>query len=218
MLRRTYVPPRAAWKEVSTNSSQLQPGDFLHMDSATPSAANDPIELPEQTAVRKMRSNTGPPAPSQPVHGRKQSSDNYYEDVDPRFASPSPPILQVNTQPPPIPMPSSLMPGPRQIPAEQRAELIDPNSSNEDLPDGQRSPASDHSNMTSISQRGVNPNWQPGASGPLGKPGGRKPVPQRNPPISNSYFPSQGQSKGPPPGNSFAPPVVPPVTHQGQAF
>lgn len=184
------------------------------MDSVTPSSANAPIELPEQTVARRPRSNTGPPAVSEASHVRKQSSDDYYEDVDPRFAAPTPTNLHVSTKQSSAVLPSSLMPGLQHIPAEQRAELVDPNSSNEDLLDGQRSPASDHSNMTSISQRGINPNWQPGTGGSLGKSGGRKPVPLRNPPISNSYFPPQGPSRGPPPGNSFAPPI----THQGQAF
>ena len=35
------------------------------------------------------------------------------------------------------------------------------------------SPASDNSNMTSISQRGVNPNWRPGQAS-LGVPGRRE--------------------------------------------
>ena len=197
------------------------------MDSATNSSAMTPIELPDQATLRKPRSNTGPSRLNAAAHGRKQSSDNYYEDIDPRFASPSPPSVQVMTQQSSGPVPTALMPGTQHIPVEQSAELVDPSSSYEDLPDGQRSPAaSDQSNMTSISQRGVNPNWQPGdppaQGGRLGVPGGRKPVPPpigHRPTPQDNYFSQQGLgSRKPPPGNSFANPVAPPITSDGQAF
>ena len=228
MLHRPYVPPRAAWKDNNLSRDQPPTTNFLNMDSATNSSAIDPIELPEQNTIRKPRSNTGPSTLNAAAHGRKQSSDNYYEDVDPRFASPSPPDVQVPTQQPSGPMPTALIAGPQHVPIGQTAELVDPESSYEDLPDGQRSPASDHSNMTSISQRGVNPNWHPGdppqQGGRLGVPGGRKPVGQPpairrevEPDYSN-HFPPQAPARGPPPGNSFATPVVPPVTSHGQAF
>ena len=58
---------------------------------------------------------------------------------------------------------------------EHYGEIIDPSESYDALPEGQRSPASDHSEMTSISQRGVNPNWRPGSTDVLG----RLEVPQR---------------------------------------
>ena len=167
-----------------------------------------PIELHEDTAVpRGPRSPAGPSGLNAAAHGRKQSSDNYYEDVDPRFANPNP---------------SSAVPHPTTnatpIPVEQVAELVDPSSSYEDLPDGQRSPGSEHSNMTSISQRGINPAWHPGdpsqQGGRLGVPGGRKPVGS-----APSGVPI-GHGRGPPPGNSFANQAVelPPVTAHGQAF
>ena len=200
----------------------------MNLDSATNSSAIDPIELPEQNTIRKARSNTGPSTLNAAAHGRKQSSDNYYEDVDPRFASPSPPTTAINTQQASGPMPAALIAGPQHLPVEHHAELVDPSSSYEDIPDGQRSPASDHSNMTSISQRGVNPAWHPGdppqQGGRLGVPGGRKPVGQpptlqrEVAPNSVNYHAPQGPTRGPPPGNSFATPVVPPVTSHGQAF
>lgn len=46
-------------------------------------------------------------------------------------------------------------------------ETIHPNSSYDELQDGQTSPASD---MTSISQRGVNPDWRPGTEAPAAAP------------------------------------------------
>lgn len=74
-------------------------------------------------------------------------------------------------------MPTALMPGPARgyttVPSDnstqqhlalpQAASLLDPDSSNSSLPEGARSPAiSESSHYTSISQRGINPNWQPG--------------------------------------------------------
>ena len=175
-----------------------------------------PVELPEQTASRKpAKPLTGPSTLNASAHGRNQSSDNYYEDVDPRFADPSPPSAVPRTaaqMPTPLVVASS-----HPIPHEQAAELVDPSSSYEDLPDGQRSPGSDHSNMTSISQRGVNPAWRPGdppqQGGRLGVPGGRKPVP-------GAPGLPLGHGRGPPPGNSFADQAVelPPITTHGQAF
>ena len=93
---------------------------------------------------------------------RRASSDHYYEDVDPRFASPADLGPQV---------PSSLAPGqPRQQLAEQ--------SSYEDIQEGARSPAaSDISHFTSVSQRGVNPNWRPGPNDMMQLP--RRPVQQQ---------------------------------------
>lgn len=80
-------------------------------------------------------------------------SDTYYEDVDPRFASDPEPVPQ-----PPLPVQHEDMPRyvNTQIPIAH---------SYEDLP-GARSPAeSEASNFTSVSQRGVNPNWRPGNGG-----------------------------------------------------
>lgn len=75
----------------------------------------------------------GSPAPQPPA----PSAGEYYEDVDPRFAE-APPIRAVT--PPPIQTTNSY----------------------EDIPQGARSPAeSERSTFTSISQRGVNPRWNP---------------------------------------------------------
>lgn len=73
------------------------------------------------------------PAPQPPASG----AGEYYEDVDPRFAEP--PVIR-KTTPPPIPITNSY----------------------EDIPQGARSPTeSERSTFTSISQRGVNPRWNP---------------------------------------------------------
>ena len=109
---------------------------------------------------------------SQPRRPRVNSggSDIYYEDVDPRFAPesqpPVPPIPQnpnVHTQH--TPPPALLTPGhPNQYRPESYGETPLTNSY-EELP-GARSPAeSETSNFTSVSQRGVNPNWRPGNPG-----------------------------------------------------
>ena len=99
-----------------------------------------------------------------PVHNRMNSSDNYYEDVDPRFSELESPSA---AQPA---VPTLLLPGSRpgggmmnqqqqmQLPPNQ--QHLDPMSSYESIQEGARSPAeSDASNLTSVSRRGVNPEW-----------------------------------------------------------
>ncbi|KAH6888047.1 SUR7/PalI family-domain-containing protein [Thelonectria olida] len=83
-------------------------------------------------------STTPPGAPA----NNNNNSGTYYEDVDPQFAADTPPN-NGNLQPPPI---------------EPIYEDIHANNP------GARSPAeSERSNFTSISQRGVNPRWNPNA-------------------------------------------------------
>ncbi|KAK3996978.1 SUR7/PalI family-domain-containing protein [Cladorrhinum sp. PSN332] len=78
----------------------------------------------------------GTPAPPLPAAGE------YYEDVDPRFAD-SPVVANKPRTPPPL-------------------EPIQTANTYEDIPPGSRSPAeSERSTFTSISQRGVNPRWNP---------------------------------------------------------
>ncbi|OAG43602.1 hypothetical protein AYO21_02188 [Fonsecaea monophora] len=124
--------------------------------------AQSPIELPTSGShVGGYR--------SQPHRQRVNSggSDLYYEDVDPRFASDPEPVPPQNLQPgernrrpPPL-----LTPGP---PGHYRPDSYNgmpPTNSYEELP-GARSPAeSETSNFTSVSQRGVNPNWRPNNGG-----------------------------------------------------
>lgn len=127
-----------------------------------------------------------PPRPGIP------QTDSYYEDPDPSFAArSSPPIASAQ----PAALPAALMPGggaPLAPGAQGRAVMspppqggehliapqtavLDRNSSSSSLPEGARSPAaSDTSHYTSVSQRGVNPNWD----GPRGGP----PPPRRQGP------------------------------------
>jgi hypothetical protein len=109
-------------------------------------------------------------------------SDLYYEDVDPKFATDQVPPLPQNFQDQQNRVPSLLTPGPPGQGAHYRPDSLHlpPSHSYEDLP-GARSPAeSETSNFTSVSQRGVNPNWRPGNGGefnsfaPRRPPGGRE--------------------------------------------
>ena len=119
--------------------------------------------------MRRPRTSSLPQAHTA-SHGRNQSSaDAYYEDVDPRFVAPETDTAR-HTQATQSSgaVPSPLMPGISQAPSDlaqaqhPTIETIDPDPSYEELQDGQMSPASD---MSSISQRGVNPNWRPGTEG-----------------------------------------------------
>lgn len=68
--------------------------------------------------------------------------------------------------------------GHQSISREGSPSRIEPSTSYDSIPDGARSHASDASNYTSISQRGINPNW----SSPSGPPGvGMGGVPDRRP-------------------------------------
>lgn len=154
-----YVPPRQAWGE-----------------SARPSPLNpkaQPAELP---------------SPITPAHRRMSSAgDNYYEDVDPRFATEE----QV-AAPAAVGMASGYPPPQRTSPNQnqnlrpiQPISNLDGSNSYEDLQSGSRSPAeSDRSNFTSVSQRGVNPRWN-GGPGYAPMPT-RRPAPQQNDILLNS--------------------------------
>lgn len=120
-----YVPPRQPWGG-NGRSSPLNPG-------------TQAAELPSPTAA---------------VHKRQDSGDNYYEDVDPRFAE--------QPQAGPAEVPALLSSGYPQNQGLRSLNVhgLDGSNSYEDLHSGARSPAaSETSNFTSISQRGVNPRW-----------------------------------------------------------
>ena len=137
-----YVPARAGWNQGA------------------------PAELPSSSSnVGGYRG--GAPRPNRVNSG---GSDIYYEDVDPRFAGEADPM-------PPLPaeqggIPAALTAGPQQQrgyhdESPDSLQIAPPPLTNsyEDLP-GARSPAeSETSNFTSVSQRGVNPNWRPGFGG-----------------------------------------------------
>lgn len=111
-----YIPPGAAWEQGQAGSAPREPsplnGGQNSAEIETPGGGTQP-----------------PPVPP-------SATANYYEDVDPRFAGPSP-----GTYPPP--------------PIEPAYEDVHATVG------GARSPAeSERSNFTSISQRGINPQWQ----------------------------------------------------------
>lgn len=128
-----------------------------------------PLNVPGRAAA-ELRASPGP----QQQQTVPPQAGEYYEDVDPRFAEPS--AAKRPNPPPPI----------------QTA------NSYEDIPQGERSPAeSERSTFTSISQRGVNPRWNPPPPPPpLGQGGGggygpnlipRRPAPpNRNDMLLNS--------------------------------
>ncbi|KAL9616839.1 MAG: hypothetical protein Q9160_008329 [Pyrenula sp. 1 TL-2023] len=114
-----YVPPRLAW--------------------ARKNAPNNAADPPSPSVYA--------PQPPPTTHRRTASSDNYYEDIDPRFREQEDQGL-----------PRTLTPG-----NNGNGQLPPGEGSFEDIPEGARSPAaSEASHFTSVSQRGVNPNWRPG--------------------------------------------------------
>ncbi|KAI8632607.1 pali-domain-containing protein [Xylariaceae sp. FL1651] len=111
-----YVSARQAWNQEPRRASPSVPSP-LHMPYR-------PQELSSET-----RSPPPPPAAS--------NGGNYYEDIDPRFAEPSPRAQQAVHEGP--------------------ISYDDPH-----LAPGARSPTiSERSGFTSVSQRGVNPRWNP---------------------------------------------------------
>lgn len=181
-----YVPPRQGWAEAG-RSSPLNPA----------------------TQIAEL------PSPVDATHKRHNSGDNYYEDVDPRFAEQP----QVTA---PAPLPSLLSPGyPSQQPLRplQTSVGLDGSNSYEDLQSGARSPAeSDRSNFTSVSQRGVNPRWN-GGPGYAPMPA-RRPLPPQNDILFNSnpdfQLPASRGGRGVPPrGRGGVPGMVPQSAYPG---
>ncbi|KAI4121032.1 MAG: hypothetical protein LQ338_006599 [Usnochroma carphineum] len=207
-----YVPPRAAW---ANPSSRLNTANTSNPSQNVMSPiADSPItELPASTSRSPPIPQLTSTAPNSktatqiPGHTRYNSADNYYEDIDPRFAEPTelqhPPQVQSSAA-----LPSALTAGLHPQPSEQgiienandpshlhrhhnnNNGYLQPSNSYESIPEnthdsGTRSPAvSDGSNYTSISQRGINPAWRPPPPGQPTAIGGvpnRKPVgPQRD--------------------------------------
>ncbi|KFH43561.1 pH-response regulator protein-like protein [Hapsidospora chrysogenum ATCC 11550] len=123
-----YMPARAAWDQ----------GDGRNSPRAL-----SPLHVPRPPG--------GPADRSTPPPAAQGGPDNYYEDVDPRFAGPS-------------------SGGYHPEPAHEDVRAYN---------GGARSPAgSERSNFTSISQRGVNPHWSPAPPMPH-QQGRRPPRPHR---------------------------------------
>ncbi|KAI9821481.1 MAG: regulator of ime2 [Thelocarpon impressellum] len=152
-----YVPARAAWG-----------GDGNRM--RTP--LNTVLEPSGGSDISAVELPTPQGRHGDPTHTRVGSGEMYYEDVDPRFAQTDSHVLSE--------MPSTVSPSlPPVGHARSGGQHLHPimtRGSYEDLPDGARSPAaSDTSHYTSVSQRGVNPNW-PGQAGDISS---RRPAPQQ---------------------------------------
>lgn len=153
-----YVPPRAAWNGETTGTPP--PG---RNETASP------VELPAAEMIVSRA--TVLPRPS----------DSYYEDVSPAFDNtrlPNPHAHPAALTPGGTPMSAPLFP--LQIPDQpmhhqhqhqhqhHQHHHHHQQTDAEALRDGQRSPAmSTTSNFTSISQRPLNPNWQPGYAPPM---------------------------------------------------
>ncbi|KAF4553208.1 pH-response regulator protein palI/prr-5-like protein [Elsinoe fawcettii] len=154
-----YVPPRAQW---------AAPSPLSNAQSANHGHVSPP-------ALRTIS------ASPHSHHSRQRSgSDVYYEDVDPRFANDDP---NPSRHGPPSPVPNALMPGmnnsaphhPQHLLPSHSAETL-PSRPVSDIADGARSPTgSENSHFTSVSQRGINPQWRP-PPGPnlMPPPPGRK--------------------------------------------
>jgi hypothetical protein len=173
-LCRAYVPPRSQW--VTKSSAPVPFGQ----------RALSPIQA----------------SPTEHSIPRSDPLDSYVEDADPRFAEPpsrSHGQLPASALPPSGPtsnLATYQSPTNSRTPPPQGLLPVDNNrhgllrppplendryASYDSIPpaDGQRSPAgSDASHFTSISQRGVNPNWRPppGSNG-SGPPNGRPRAP-----------------------------------------
>ncbi|CAI6337733.1 unnamed protein product [Periconia digitata] len=156
---RQYLPPRTGWNQTGNNSSD-QTLNHSNSSRGLSPIQDSPVELPAQLSTIGMPKN--------------ESSSDYYEDVDPRFAAP-----QQKPMPPPL--------NPNMMASNPSLNVTDPNlipvASYEDLPEGARSPAaSEASHFTSVSQRGINPNWRPPQGGPMpyGPYGPRRPMRQED--------------------------------------
>ncbi|KAI1493977.1 pali-domain-containing protein [Biscogniauxia mediterranea] len=132
-----YVPPRQVWNQGPGRSS---PG----VPTGVPSGVPAPLQIPSRP--QEPKTETPPPQPA------ASNAGNYYEDIDPRFAEPSP-----RPQPPPL---------------DTAVTYEDVHAAS-----GARSPAiSERSGFTSVSQRGINPHWNP----PPGQGYGQQ-IPPRRP-------------------------------------
>ena len=183
MHRSSYVPPHAGWND-------------------TPRVHTPPLGTIQGSPSAEHALNNAQPSPPQSRHGSIKSSrhnhttsDTYYEDVDPRFTeadSHIPPPRPSRTPPAGVaapPVPTLLLPGgysdtsspdPLNLPVQQPythgslhgRPMLEPGSNSYE----DSSTRSDDTHFTSISQRGINPQWQSSANGITA----RRPPPQRD--------------------------------------
>ncbi|MCJ1308193.1 hypothetical protein MMC25_001845 [Agyrium rufum] len=161
----SYIPPRTAWGPNALPRLHTPP-------FATSTGPRSPLRNSPTTRSPVNRSPTGP-QPGPMSHQRVNSGDMYYEDMDPRFADRSlEPQIPHQTVPQPA-IPSLLVPGRaasndpyNRRPIQQQPprahepghlNVVEPSSSYDSINNGDDS----DSQFTSISQRGVNPEWRP---------------------------------------------------------
>ena len=168
--RSSYVPARAAWAGGVARHGTPPLGTIQGSPNvAVPPGRRSPPNLQQAPAHT-------------PSRARVNSSDNYYEDVDPRFSSADPSSSALGN------IPTLLVPGGNTgdhldpYSGQQQRHQLQPTSSYDSVNDG---PESDASNFTSISQRGVNPEWQ-AEHNPQGYATGG--VPNRAPPQQRDFL------------------------------
>lgn len=118
-------------------------------------------------------SNPGSRAPIRRKRLNSAGASDYVEDVDPKFAEPPVPSAPPAEEFDRPAVPSLLVaghnpndPSPVSSDGHLNTQVARIDSSYEDLHTGTRSPVeSETSNFTSVSQRPMNPNWQPGHGG-----------------------------------------------------
>ena len=167
LTRDRYIPPRREWNSRPADNPSFagsHRGPITHGQvTLTP-----PVELPTaSSSVLGPYRQTGRPRVS-------SGGSDYYEDVNPQFAPETEAM-------PPVPSSAALAPSYSPGAAHGMHDIpIAPSASYEDLQQGARSPVdSETSEFTSVSQRGVNPNWRPGGPGDMGQygpPATRKPM------------------------------------------
>lgn len=144
-LTRSYIPPRANWTQLERIAPSPSPVyEYGHSESLQP----EPLQ-PTQPAKSPSPVQAQAPAHFTPQRMRADSDANdYYEDADHHFAD--------NRQEPAVSaarLPSALMPGAAGEPKLMESEAVS---------EAPGSPTtSEISHFTSISQRPVNPRWQP---------------------------------------------------------
>lgn len=162
------------WRPEPAELATSSPRMYNPYPLGSPSDDQGVIELPERPSPPAK--NYATPVPNIGEHPTmrrqpaREPSDVYVEDVDPRFANTDPPQLPaIEVSSAPLSPSYHPLPQHHSTAAYNSESLLDPIGNRVD----NRSPAqSEGSNFTSISQRGPNPNWEPG-------PGSRAPPPSR---------------------------------------
>lgn len=167
-LDRTYVPARQGW--TGAGASGLNPSGRAEL----------------------------PPKSKSPAGNKRVSGDNYYEDIDPRFAEP----------------------GAASAHDDRKANVapLALGSYDEEglIPPGSRSP-SERSEYTSVSQRGVNPNWNQSRH-PMPNQRGLNPPPPQRADVLNSnpdFEVPGGARRGKSPGQLGGSGMVPNSAYDG---